>query len=115
MLKPDMVCAYNLSSAGCWDREALELSILKSPYRILLNIYFVEKLPCKRYKMYITDAKNILILFTDYYPSVALKTLAIMDIDANNSMEKWVAIGAGEMAYLLRELAAQSWGPKFGS
>lgn len=38
--------------------------------------------------MYITDAKNILILFTDYYPSVALKTLAIMDIDANNSMEK---------------------------
>lgn len=54
--------------------------------------------------MYITDAKNILILFIDYYPLVALKTLAIMDIDANNSMEEWVVIGAGEMAYLLREL-----------
>lgn len=65
----------------------LNLAFLKSPYHILLNSYCVEKLPCKRYKIYITDAKNILILFIDYYPLVTLKALAIMDIDANNSIE----------------------------
>lgn len=35
----------------------LNLAFLKSPYHILPNSYCVEKLPCKRYKIYITDAK----------------------------------------------------------